>query len=263
MSQSNSQLLSRLSRHNAIILEDECSGCVSYTAYPNGDRRCRPISWIRPDDFRRMLSAGEIAKGAKGFEIVPSAQRRADVSSDDAHAGQHRNMESQSFSGEQGSFRAAKVNLNTQSGIRALARRLEHDGEAFLTAAEISAGESFTADYSRAAYGVVQTQNYATTGAGSGRHENSAELASIVALDSRKRLKQAQDFMGPGLSQAVMAICAKDMGLEQLERAEGWAKRSGKTVLKLGLQRLVSFYGSAPGLYPCRSADAPSARASL
>lgn len=262
MSQSNPQLLSRLSRQNAVILADERSGCVSYTAYPNGDRRRRPISWIRPDDFRRMLAAGEIIKGAKGFEIVPSARRRARVEIQDAHGRQHREMESQAFSGEQGSFRAAKVNLNTQSGLRMLARRLEHDGTPFLTPAEISAGESFSADYSRAAYGAVQTQNYASTGGHNNRHENTAERASIAALDSRKRLKQAQDFMGPGLSHAVIAICAKEMGLEQLERAEGWAKRSGKTVLKLGLQRLVEFYGSTPGVYG-RKPEVAAARASL
>lgn len=262
MLQTNQQLLARLMRHKAIILADEVSGCVSYTAYPNGDRRRRPIGWIRPDDFRRMLSAGEIVKGAKGFEIVPSAQRRAGVSGDDLHAGQHREMERQNFSGVGGSFRASKVNVNTQSGVRALARRLEHDGEAFLSAAEIYAGESFSADYARASYGAVKTQNYLSTGGGGQGHENTAELASIAALDSRKRLKQAQYFMGPGLSHAVMAICAKEMGLEQLERAEGWAKRSGKTVLKLGLQRLVEFYGTAPGVY-ARCPVTAAARASL
>ena len=255
MLRDNRMLLSRLCDKHAVILGETSGGLIRYTAYPYGDRRRRPISWIRTEDFKDLLNAGHLKKVGKGYAVmahaVQSNEHCAQQACEDglqSYGLQHRNMETQSFSGPQGAFRNARVNRTTQSGLRTLDKRLSQDGERFFTGAQINAGEAFTHDYARAAYGKMQTQNYMSIGLAKHGRENSAEDISIAAMDSRKRLKAAKAYMGPGLCEAVMAICANDMGLEQLERAEGWARRSGKTILKLGLQRLVVFYGTAPGI---------------
>jgi hypothetical protein len=46
------------------------------------------------------------------------------------------------------------------------------------------------------------------------------------------------EALGPGLSDVVMRVCCFLEGLETTERRLGWSARSGKVVLKIGLQRL-------------------------
>ncbi len=253
----NPKLLSRLAEKKALIIEDVRAGCTTYAAYPGGDRRCRPISWISKDVFSRWLSDGVIVPRGKGFEVSESAGLRA------GSGAPHRKMVRETISGEDGVFRPASVNLNTRSVLRSLAQRLDKAGDPFLNAAELSAGEQFSKDYARANYGKTQTQNYAAAGSDR-RRANTAEDAIIAAIDSEKRITAAIDYVGPGLSRAVISICGKDMGLEEMERMEGWTRRSGRTVLKLALQRLSEFYGTTPGVYaPRHHGYSDKVRASL
>jgi hypothetical protein len=243
------KILSWLSSRSAIILAEMQGGVATYAAYPYGDRRRRPVSWIEAPMFKRFVSDGILIETKKGYEIVPSAARRATSSaSDSAHARQHREMEAQNFSHGDGSFRCAQVNRNSRNVLRILAGRLDSHGKAFLSGPEIMAGEQLSNDYARAGIGQSVTQNFMNAGGGSAGG-NGAENSTIASLDARKRFNDALAHVGPGLDRAVMAICCKDMGLGELELAEGWAKRSGKTVLKLGLQRLAEFYGTEVGSY--------------
>ncbi len=254
------RLLTRLSEKKALIVSDTQGGCVTYAAYPGGDRRCRPVSWISKDVFREWLAAGIVIAKGKGYEVAPGVIARHAGA---GHGAAQRTLQTESVSGEDGVFRPAQMNLNTRSGFRALAQRLDKSGEPFLSACELEAGERFSADWARANYGRSPTQDYMH--AGSDRSfSNSAETAAIAAIDSRNRLNTAIAYVGPGLSRAVISICGKDMGLEQMEKAEGWARRSGRTVLKLALQRLAEFYGTTPGARPHQRPDQDaSARASL
>ena len=254
------KLLSRLSDKKALIVEDNLGGCVTYAAYPGGDRRCRPISWISKDVFREWLSDGIVVAKGKGFEIASGASVRTNTGQP---AAAQRTLHTQSIGGDDGIYRPAQINLNTRSAFRVLAQRLDKSGDPFLSASELEAGERFSSDWSRANYGRSQTQDYMRTGTDSAR-VNTAETAAITAIDSRRRVTAAIDHVGPGLSRAVISICGKDMGLEQMEKAEGWTRRSGRTVLKLALQRLADFYGTAPGAPAHQLKDHPAAnRASL
>lgn len=243
------RILSRLSSRKAIILAESEGGVATYAAYPYGDRRRRPISWLDATMFKRFVSDGVLIETKKGYEIVPSAARRAVISNpENAHARQHRDMASQSFSHDDGSFRPAQVNRNSRNVLRIIGQRLDGCGQPFLSGPEIVAGEQLANDYARAGSGLSMTQNFMNAGGGSS-DGSGAENASIASLDARKRMADALAHVGPGLDRAVMAICCKEMGLGELELAEGWAKRSGKTVLKLGLQRLAEFYGTEVGRY--------------
>lgn len=240
-------VLRRIDDRKAIILAEGTDAAKTYVAYPYGDRRRRPVSWIDRKTLNRMLADGVIEQTPKGYEIVSSARRRAKSKhAASAHAGQHRDMHSELVSHKDGSFRSAQVNRNSKSVLRRLSQSLDSRGEAFLCAAEIEAGERLGRDYARSGLTLSITQKYDNVGAGSS-FANSHEDGCIGALDARKRVLDALAFVGPGLDKAVSAICCRDAGLEELELAQGWAKRSGKTVLKLGLGRLAEFYGTATG----------------
>ena len=45
--------------------------------------------------------------------------------------------------------------------------------------------------------------------------------------------------IGPGLDRVVFAVCIRETGMGDVERAEGWPKRSGKVALKLGLTHVT------------------------
>jgi hypothetical protein len=56
--------------------------------------------------------------------------------------------------------------------------------------------------------------------------------------------------LGPGLADVVMRICCFLEGLETAEKRLGWSARSGKIVLKIGLQRLMRYYEQKHGFQP-------------
>jgi len=77
MTPNRAKLLSRLANKDAVIIGDIRGGCRTFAAYPRGDRRCRPISWISKDVFCDWLADGILVENGKGFKIVAGASVRA------------------------------------------------------------------------------------------------------------------------------------------------------------------------------------------
>jgi hypothetical protein len=69
------------------------------------------------------------------------------------------------------------------------------------------------------------------------------ENISDIALAARQRFTRAMAAAGPGLSDLLFDVCCHLVSLEAAEGARGWAKRSGRVVLMLALDRLASHYG--------------------
>jgi hypothetical protein len=67
---------------------------------------------------------------------------------------------------------------------------------------------------------------------------------------ARDRVAAAMEALGPGLSDVVLRVCCFLEGLETTERRLGWSARSGKVVLKIGLQRLLKHYKDTHGFVP-------------
>ena len=65
----------------------------------------------------------------------------------------------------------------------------------------------------------------------------------LHALEARRRLKEATDYIGPGLSEVAVAICCAEVGLEACEQGFALPQRSGKIMLKMALMRLSVHYG--------------------
>ncbi|MDA0924619.1 MAG: DUF6456 domain-containing protein, partial [Proteobacteria bacterium] len=67
---------------------------------------------------------------------------------------------------------------------------------------------------------------------------------------ARARVSDALDDLGPGLADVVLRVCCFLEGLESAEKRLGWSARSGKIVLKIGLQRLLAHYAQTHGFVP-------------
>jgi hypothetical protein len=136
------------------------------------------------------------------------------------------------------------VNLG-ESPIAWLARRRDADGAAWLTLPEIAAAEKLREDFALAGTVGRLTMAWdagpkATGGRGAG--VDPAERAR----SAKDRIARALTAVGPGLREILEQVCFAGSALEAAERSLGLPRRSGKTVLKLALQRLAVHYGIAP-----------------
>jgi hypothetical protein len=68
-------------------------------------------------------------------------------------------------------------------------------------------------------------------------------VLSDTVIAAKQRLAKALSAVGPGLSDLLFDICCALKGLEAVELAKGWPRRSGKVVLTLALDRLAAHYG--------------------
>lgn len=128
-----------------------------------------------------------------------------------------------------------------ESPIAWLARRRDNCGRPLLSPAEAAAGERLRTDAEAASLGPSLTMRWdGVPGYGSGR--GASFTPGERALRARARVRAALDAAGPGLAEILERICIHGSALDAAERGLGLPRRSGKTVLKLGLQRLAEHY---------------------
>ncbi len=135
---------------------------------------------------------------------------------------------------------ARSANLG-ESPIAWLARRRGPDGTPWLTAREAAAGERLREDFHRAGTLGRLTMDWSgvpRAGAGGGARLDPAERARAA----KARVAAALEAAGPGLREMLERVCLAGSALEAAERGLGLPRRSGKTVLKLALQRLAAHY---------------------
>ena len=151
---------------------------------------------------------------------------------------------------EGGHSRKLRVNL-AESPLVVLGRRKGPDGQPFLPFALVQAGERLREDFERAQMGPRVGQNWDRflTGGDRGGFLNDSGLAEGPRA-ARARVSDALDDLGPGLADVVLRVCCFLEGLESAEKRLGWSARSGKIVLKIGLQRLLAHYEQRYGFVP-------------
>lgn len=139
--------------------------------------------------------------------------------------------------------RKMRYNL-AESPLTALSRKKGPNGEAYLNAALLQAGERLREDFELAQMGPRITQNWDQflTAATSGHHEGGGGGGSSAARD---RVSTALKAMGPGLADIAFRCCCFLEGLETAEKRLGWSARAGKVVLRIALQRLDEHYQSS------------------
>lgn len=137
-----------------------------------------------------------------------------------------------------------KVNL-AESPLSWLSRRKGADGQPFLEAGEIEAGERLRADFEAAQMGPAVAQDWARLMAPA--RSTGGATPGDGAMRARDRVMDALGALGPGLGDVALRVCCFLEGLETCEKRMGWSARSGKVVLKIALQRLSDHYAAGRG----------------
>ena len=201
-----------------------------------------PANSILVDQF--ILDQWKLAdlimvSGQKGWKVSDTglAKLRRDQSAEAGFQDQHQIRETQTLDD------GTRIRRNCSD--TALDWLVHRKGGRFqLTEFELAAAKHFQSDFGQANMCASVTMDWresiGTRGArGAGAHE----VLPANALDARKRLGKAIDFVGPGLGDLLVTICCQQSGLEESETTFGWPKRSSKLVLKMGLAQLSVFYG--------------------
>ena len=214
-------------------------GLDTWPIHPRGDRRKRPIAWIAASDARALLDDGVLAKTEKGLALSGQTCRRIRFGASGTEI-----ETSQGFA-PHGGLRPLRRNVRT-TVVDRLSRRRDRHGHPLLSDPQIEAMHRFTRDYKRAT-GSIGSSGPDRARVDTSPRPDAAEHALACRIDASTDLKSAQAALGPDLASLVGKICGADERLEAIERAESWAKGSGLTVLKIGLDRLALHYGTIPG----------------
>lgn len=210
-----------------------------YVVRAGADGRRRASCAVGPEAFAVLANEGALSPAGDGAWVLARTAPAEDVVADRPRLlmGEREVIE------PDGSLVKRAVNLG-ESPLDWLARRRTASGKPLLTRGEHAAGERLRADFHAAGVTSGLTMDWdapprgsAPRGPGSGPGER-ARLA-------RDRLHRALEAAGPGLREIVERVCLAESSLEAAERALGHPRRSGKTLLKLGLQRVAAFYGLA------------------
>ena len=148
---------------------------------------------------------------------------------------------------ETGLRRKIRYNM-AESPLTALARRKDKNGEAFLTDAQVTAGERLREDFELAQMGPRVAQNWDRFLTGGARGGFSGDSGFGNGPEgARARVAEALEALGPGLGDVVLRCCCYLEGLETAEKRLGWSARSGKIVLRIALMQLKRYYDEKVG----------------
>jgi hypothetical protein len=135
------------------------------------------------------------------------------------------------------------------SVLRWLRRRKDPSGRPLLTAVQVEAGERLAADFLRGQLMPRVTADWSQSGANTPKrrgipgHGVEVREGTSAAQD---RFRSALNAVEPEFADMLINICCFDIGLEDVEKALSWPKRSGKVLLQVGLNQLARHYGMIP-----------------
>ncbi len=193
--------------------------------------------------LQEWISGKQIgAIGRYSITSVGRAALRRMLADDNGFTEQHQEFGERDISlGPDGSIKRVRYNI-AESPLALLGRKRGANG-AFLTPAQIAAGERLREDFELAHMGPRVAQNWDRflTSASSGGFNGNAPAEGPGA--ARERVSKALTALGPGLADIAFRVCCFLDGLEKAEKRLGWSARSGKVVLRIALQRLAQHYG--------------------
>lgn len=143
-----------------------------------------------------------------------------------------------------GELQAVRVNAN-ESPLFRLKTRKAVGGKPWINDAEFEAGERLRTDFTlgQLMQNVTSSWEAGTRAPGKGGAGGKAEI-NDTALDARRRLDHALDFVGPELGGVLTDVCCFLKGLESVERERRWPPRSAKLMLRTALHLLSRHYGT-------------------
>lgn len=130
-----------------------------------------------------------------------------------------------------------------ETPVAVLARRRDKTGAAFLVPELVQAADRLREDFVMAQLDVLDPMSAdRLVRALTDRILPGPNIAPPGTRAARRRVLGALQDLGPGLSDMVLRVCCHLEGVESAEQAMGWCARSGKIVLRIGLQRLKLHY---------------------
>jgi len=217
------------------------------TLVPNGHRRWEVRNHCGAESGRTKTSAAMVGEFHKRDWIAPLSQAnramvltregRAIADSDipDGFAARHQFLALRRVRSDSGEETTAVVN-DAESPLGWLRVRRQID------ATQFEAGERLRRDYTMAQLEPRLGLDFSVAVLGIVGAEN-AGLMTDAVLAAKQRFSRAMSAVGPELSDLLFDICCALRGLEAIETANDWPRRSGKVVLRLALDRLASHYG--------------------
>lgn len=131
---------------------------------------------------------------------------------------------------------------STETPLMALARRRDKEGVPFLKPDLVRTGERLREDFELAQMAGDADRDWERFVTGEVRHSPEIDIDGTGPDAARARVEAVLMDLGPGLGDVVLRVCCYLEGLEAVEKRMGWAARSGKIVLRIGLQRLRQHY---------------------
>jgi hypothetical protein len=211
----------------------EADGAGGYVVRPSADRRRRAVLRFSEGVFRRLAQEGVLAVRAEGGWGLARTGESAGAGAD--RAGRPGIVLGEASVAESdGAVRRVRANLG-ESPVAWLLRR------EWLSRREAAAAQALADDQARAGVIGRLTMDW---GAGPKAKGGgwAGEDPAARGLQAKARLRAALEAAGPGLREVVEAVCLRAMSLEQAERALKLPRRSGKALLKLGLERAADAY---------------------
>ena len=193
---------------------------------------------------RAMVSGGALRRASGTLRRTGAGEamlRRLEASGDAAHASQHRDLVATAKRDDDGHVLAARENANEWPLAR-LARQREASGGAFLAPDLVEAGERLRADFERGQLRPRVTVNWSPSASGRRADGGGRADLSDAAIGARGRWNEAVGALGSELGPPVVDLCCFGKGLGEIEAERGWPRRSGKLLLRAGLDRLAEHY---------------------
>jgi hypothetical protein len=130
-----------------------------------------------------------------------------------------------------------------ETPVAVLARRRDKSGQPFLVPELVHSADRLREDFVMSQLDTLeQMPADHLIRAISERKVPGPNIAPPGTRAARRRVLGALQDLGPGLSDMVLRVCCHQEGVESAEQAMGWCARSGKIVLRIGLQRLKLHY---------------------
>lgn len=111
-----------------------------------------------------------------------------------------------------------------------------------IDAVQLAAAEKLRRDFTLAQLMPRMAADWTSPASGT-RGAPAPQHLSETVVAAKQRFSNALRAIGPGLSDLLIDVCCYLNGLESIEAAQGWPRRSAKVVLQLALDRLAAHYG--------------------
>jgi hypothetical protein len=119
-----------------------------------------------------------------------------------------------------------------------LARRSGTDGVPHVTSLGMAAARQLRRDHAMSTGGNA----FGDLASVEGQALNDAGPRVLVDA-ARRRVAEALEAVGAGLSEPLYAVCCLDESIAAFERRMGWAPKTARVVLGIALERLATHYG--------------------